>query len=250
MTQPRLLGKKAPRYDHRTLQMASYLDHTLLPPTPKAISWASKCAADFGMMLNDQIGDCTCATAGHMIQVWTANESAEITLTDDDIQRAYEEAGHYDPRDPTTDQGAVELDVLNYWRKTGIGGHQIGAYAALEPDGIHARHVRNAIHLFGGVYSGFALPATAQGQAIWSVVPHAGPDGDPGSWGGHAVPLVAYDPHWVWCITWGKLQRMTWAFVGKYMDEAYACISADWVSGGKAPSGFDYAALQADLARL
>ena len=30
------------------------------------------------------------------------------------------------------DNGAVILDVLNYWRKTGIGGHPISAYADLK----------------------------------------------------------------------------------------------------------------------
>ena len=34
---------------------------------------------------------------------------------------------------PDTDRGAVELDVLRYWRKTGIGGTKIDAFMALEP---------------------------------------------------------------------------------------------------------------------
>ncbi len=68
----------------------------------------------------------------------------------------------------------------------------------------------------------------------------------PGSWGGHAVPVIAYDASGLTCITWGALKRMTWAFWDAYCDEAYACLSRDWAAA-RAPSGFDWAALDADL---
>jgi len=42
---------------------------------------------------------------------------------------------------------------------------------------------------------------------------------------------------------------MSWQFYDAYMDEAFAVLSADWISAkvGKAPSGFNMAALQQDL---
>lgn len=242
------LGKKAPKHDKRTFLMASYLVPSTLPPIPKACSWSNKAMPDFGMMLNDRLGDCTCAAMAHQVQVWTANTGTETTLSDQDVLAAYEGACGYNPSDPGSDQGGVELDVLNYWRKTGIGGKTIDAFVALEPQ--NHLHVKASINLFGGVYTGIALPVTAQNQTVWSVVPHAGHDAVPGTWGGHAVVCVAYDPHFVWCVTWGKLMRMTWGFLSKYMDEAYAVLSKDWFANGRAPSGFDYAALQVDLAAL
>jgi hypothetical protein len=71
---------------------------------------------------------------------------------------------------------------------------------------------------------------------------------DPGSWGGHAVYLVAYDQNTLTCITWGQLKKMTWAWFDKYCSEAYALVSKDWVkASGLAPSGFDLVTLEEDL---
>ena len=82
---------------------------------------------------------------------------------------AYSAITGYDPATGDNDTGAVETDVLNYWRKTGVAGHKILAYAALEPG--NTQHVRDAIDLFGGAYIGLALPISAQRQAVWSVPP-------------------------------------------------------------------------------
>src|SRR5580704_4536794 len=152
------------------------------------------------------------------------------------------------------DNGANEVDVLNYWRQTGIAGDQIGAYVALEPS--NHTHVMDSVYIFEGCYIGVQLPISAQAQVQnhqpWSVPP-GGPTGDgkPGSWGGHAVPVVAYDARGVTVVTWGALQVMTWTFWETYCDEAYAILSTDFINGKKqAPQGFSLTQLQADLADL
>src|SRR5215467_12720805 len=123
------LGKQRARHDPRTLMLADYLDTTELPPAPKSCDWGTKIPNDsWGMMLNDEIGDCTCAAAAHLIQSWTSNDDKIVTLSDND--------------------GCVELDVLNYWRHKGIGKHKFDAYVALEPK--NHEHIRDSIHLFGG----------------------------------------------------------------------------------------------------
>jgi hypothetical protein len=241
----RKLGKKPARHDPRTLQMANYLG---LPPVPPARDWTTKAASAWGMMLNDRIGDCTCAALGHLIQAWTANAGPkEVTLPDKAIIAAYEAVGHYRPGHPDTDQGAVELDVLKYARKTGIGGYKTEAFVALEPR--NHGHVEAAVDLFGGAYIGLALPASAQKQRTWSVPPGGATGaGAPSSWGGHAVVVVAYDARGLTCITWGAPKRMTWSFWDAYCDEAYAILSRIWAPEKKiAPSGFDFAALAGDL---
>ncbi|HVR63383.1 MAG TPA: hypothetical protein VMU50_15890 [Polyangia bacterium] len=239
------LGKKPAHHDPRTLQMANYLT---LPAIPPACDWTGKAASSWGMMLNDQLGDCTCAAAAHLIQAWSANAGPqEITLPDAEVLKAYEAVGHYKPGHPNTDQGAVEMDVLRYWRKHGIGGHKIRAYIGLEPKNHY--HVQAAVELFGGSYIGLGLPVSAQKQKVWSVPP-GGPTGTgaPGSWGGHAVIIEAYDSHGLTCITWGQKKKMTWSFWDAYCDEAYALLSDVWAPKSKqAPSGFDLAALEADL---
>jgi hypothetical protein len=242
------LGKLAPRKDKRTLKMADYI--VTLPPVPAAVDWSHKLTA-LGEMCNDKLGDCTCAAAGHAIQTWTGNVKNEVTPTDKQIVAAYSAITGYTPRDPNSDQGAVELDVLNYWRNKGVGGHKISSYMAVQPK--NQAHVKASIFLFGGTYCGLALPNSAQTQDVWDVVP--GPDGAAGSWGGHAVWGLAYDSNFLTFVTWGELKKMTWRFWNAYCDESYALLSSDWFtkklfSQGPSPSGFDMAALAADLKAL
>ncbi|HWZ75935.1 MAG TPA: hypothetical protein VNX87_05325, partial [Candidatus Sulfotelmatobacter sp.] len=72
-----------------------------------------------------------------------------------------------------------------------------------------------------------------------------------GSWGGHAIPVVAYDSRGVTCVTWGALQSMTWSFWEAYCEEAYAILSNDYLTKKKqTPQGFNLQQLQADLQDL
>jgi len=91
-----------------------------------------------------------------------------------------------------------------------------------------------------------------QNHQPWSVPPGgATGDGKPGSWGGHAVPVVAYDARGLTVVTWGALQTMTWTFWEAYCEEAYAIISNDYLTAQKeTPAGFNLAQLQEDLKDL
>ena len=64
------------------------------------------------------------------------------------------------------------------------------------------------------------------------------------------MPVVNYDPRGLDVVTWGQIQRMTWAFFATYCSEAYAILSEDFVYNGKAPNGFDVETLQRDLRAL
>ncbi|HET9306750.1 MAG TPA: hypothetical protein VFO46_12040 [Candidatus Sulfotelmatobacter sp.] len=244
------LGKGAARHDPRALLMASYVAPSL-PSPPPSMDLTTKVNA-WGMMENDQIGDCTCAAAGHLLMEWTANAGKKMfTPSDKQIVAAYSAITGYNPTTGANDNGAVEVDVLNYWRQTGIAAHKIGAYVSLEPS--NHNHIMDAVYIFQGCYIGMQLPVSAQAQVQnhqpWSVPP-GGPTGDgkPGSWGGHAVPVVAYDSRGVTVVTWGALQMMTWSFWEVYCDEAYAILSKDYLTGKKTtPQGFSVAQLNADL---
>jgi hypothetical protein len=242
------MGKLAPRHDPRTLQLANYLITEELPLAPARYDWSNK-VKQWGMMANDVIGNCTCAAAGHLIMEWTANQKGMITPKDHDIITAYSAITGYDPKTGKHDNGAVEIDVLNYWRKTGIARHKILAFAATEPK--NHEHIRQSVYLFGCCYIGVSLPTSAQTQKVWSVPP-GGPvgKGAPGSWGGHAVPVVAYDQQSLTVVTWGALKKMTWSFWDTYCDESYAILSMDFIKGGKAPNGVDLTALQKDLSQI
>jgi hypothetical protein len=247
------LGRKAVAADPRTLQLAKYLDRTQLPPIPATADFVSDVPA-WPMYGNDQLGDCTCAAAGHMIEAWTYSAGTDKTPVEADVETMYWETGSPPAASGTpgspADDGREEVQVLNYWRQTGLGGDTIGAYAAVDPTN-HA-DMQAAVYLFGGVYLGVALPKTAQTQQVWDVVTHARhADTAPGSWGGHAVPCHAYDQSAMTVITWGAPLQATWAFNDKYVDEAYAIISNDILKGGGTTiNGFNLSQLQADLAAI
>jgi hypothetical protein len=196
--------------------------------------------------------NCAFASAGHLIQSWTANAGAMVVPPDADILAAYSAATGYNPADPSTDNGTVLLDALKFWQSVGISGHRIGAFVEVNPQ--DQDEVRAAMYLFGGIYAGVALPLSAQNQKIWDI-DHSS-KGRPNSWGGHAIPIVA-NTHpllimdRVQCVTWGDLKDMTWPFIHTYADELYAVVSQDWISGTqRSPSGLDMPTLIADLAKL
>ena len=195
---------------------------------------------------SDRIGDCTTAAAAHMIEAWAApNRGAAVEVSERAVLSVFDKVKQVDPA--TGEEGAVELDVLTYWRKRGIGGHRIGAFVRV-PVWDH-RLVRDAAFLFGGLYIGLELPLTAQRQSIWDWTHSLSGPARPGSWGGHAVDVVAYDRHTLTVVTWGRLQQLTWAFWDRYVDEVYAILSVDFLDeAGEAPNGFDLPALKADLA--
>lgn len=239
------LGKLASRHDRRTLPYDRY--STILPNVPAEVSWMVK-VRGWPMYGNDVLGDCTIAAVGHQIEQWSLYAGAPFLPTEASILSAYEAVGGYVPGDPTTDNGCVILDVLNYWRKTGIAGHKILAYVKLDTTNLDA--IREAIYLFGNVYMGVQLPLSAQGAGDWTVPPGGDETnfGTPGSWGGHAIPIVAMSPETLTVVTWGMTLKMSHNFFRDYCDEAYAVLSQDWIDArGLAPSQFDLAQLQADL---
>ena len=237
------LGRKAIKTDSRTLALGNYLT-SALPPPPPAADW-TKGNTSWGMMLNDNLGDCTIAGAAHAVQVWTANVGEIVTLPDDTVQSYYQQWDGYVPGETNTDNGGVELDVLNDWQKNGFAGHMLSAFA--DPKAANLDEIRQSILLFGGVYIGLALPLTAQTQDVWDVVRLGGAKAKPGSWGGHCVFVPKYDEKTFTCITWGELKTMTVAFWNKYCDEAHTLFGLNWMTDKGSPGGFDQAQLQTDL---
>jgi len=239
-----MLGKFPVRTDVRTLSLARYVDSTRLPSPPDVFDETSGVGA-WPMYANDRIGDCTTAAAAHMIEAWTAaGRGQAIELPELAVLDAFAHVKRTDPF--TGEEGAVELDVLRYWRATGIGDHRIGAYARVA---VHdQRLVETAAWLFGGLYIGLQMPLAAQAQAVWDWTGSLSGPARPGSWGGHAVDVVRYDRNGLTVVTWGRLQELTWTFWDRYCDEAYCILSDDFLTKGNAPNGFDLAALEADLA--
>ncbi|MDX6450130.1 MAG: hypothetical protein QOH16_179 [Gaiellaceae bacterium] len=239
-----MLGKLPVRTDVRTLSLARYVDSSQLPAPPDAFD-DTTAVDSWPMYANDRIGDCTTAAAAHMIEAWTAaGRGHAIALSESSVLDAF---AHVKRTDPVTgEEGAVELDVLRYWRKTGIGGHRIGAYSRVAV--WDQKLVQTSAWLFGGLYIGLQMPLSAHGQTVWDWTGSLTGPACPGSWGGHAVDVVRYDRNGLTVVTWGRLQELTWSFWARYCDEAYCILSDDFLTKGNAPNGFDLAALEADLA--
>jgi hypothetical protein len=253
------LGKQKPKIDARTLQLGKYLLPTL-PPPPAAQDYGKAVTAAAGrqtppwpMYDNDKLGDCTCAAAGHMIEVWTANSSTLVEIPDTAVVDAYR---HFNPG--TQDNGCNMLDVLKYWRSTGFGQRKIHAFVGIEPK--NHNQAKDALDLFGTIYIGAALPdfVVPSDGTNWLtipwVVPATGPIGNaaPNPNNGHCIPAVAYDDRNLYIVTWGALKSMSWSFYDAYADEAYAVLSPDWFAktGGNAPNGFNLTTLNQDLSAL
>lgn len=227
-----------------TLKLARYLPNLAHPDavdlTVGIPSWP--------MFANDHYGDCTCASLGHMLEVFTMQvDGKPRILTDNDILALYNLVNN------GVDQGADMLRVLGTWRKVGLAGDLIFAYCAVPPSNLEL--VKAGLWYFSGLYIGLNLPLTAQvqtGQGLWAVVPGGGPHSAPGSWGGHAVNVVAYDAVGPTVVTWGALQKMTWEFWNTYVDECYAVVPADYdrLQGKPLANGFKEDELMSDLVQF
>lgn len=241
------LGRKAVKTDSRTLKLAKYT--LALPAAPATCDWTKGITA-WGAMLNDQLGDCTIAGCGHAIQVCGVNVGYSFdkeTLPDGTIESAYSAWDGYVPGDPSTDVGGVELDVLNDFKRDGLGGHHLIGFA--DPAVSNQAEIHQAIYLFGGCYIGFNVPnfiMSGDGPpAVWDVVADDG-----GIDGGHCVFCCGYDASTITFISWGSVYKMTTAFWNKYVDEAHALLLATWIDNDKTPSGFNLAQMEADLALI
>ncbi len=233
------LGKLPRTHDPRVKHMSAMLLGRHLPTPPESVDW-TKGIKDFGMMLNDELGDCTCAAVFHARQIWTANTETESTEPDAMVLKLYEAACGYNPADPNSDTGGIEQNVLNYLFNKGIpladgSVDKILGYAEINFKNIN--EVKVAINEFGLAYIGIQVPASiydANGipLSMWDYVPNSELEG------GHAIIVVGYDNNGVTVVSWGALYKMTWAFFDHYCDEAYAIIDKNWIAtSGKTPLG-------------
>lgn len=242
------LGKAPARKDKRTLQFSRYATTQALK-TPSSAHWGH--GLPFGMLGNDQYGDCVEAAYAHMLQIWITRAGGSFTPDSTSVLNAYSALTGFSPGNPNTDRGTDMLSAANYWRAAGMNGHEIDAFLEVSP--LRATDVKDAAYYYGGVNIGLQLPLAAQDQSssegTWTV--STGPGSVAGSWGGHCVPVCGFDKNTLWVVTWGYIQAMTWDFFTTYCDEALVFLSHDWIENtGKSPSGLAWGVLMADLANL
>ncbi|MEU1407108.1 hypothetical protein ABZ471_33010 [Streptomyces sp. NPDC005728] len=221
-----------------------------LPAPPVPADWLSPVPADaWGMLGNDEVGDCTCAGVAHKrIGDAYVNQGRHLDISTADVLKLYTHFG-YRPGDPSTDQGAVCQDVLAYWHRYGFRGERNLGYARIDV-GDH-RELKQAIHLFGQVYVGVTITQSAEdqfnGDEVWDVTRRSP------VLGGHCISLGAYNEHGLDAVTRGRVQRLTWRWWDVYGDEAWVVFNPrDFLDPktGRDRDGLDLATLRADYTAL
>jgi hypothetical protein len=257
------LGKTDHVHDPRDLLFARYV-HALpaLPVGPlghdtllPADGWQMlgngpdpTVAADF-----EGAGDCVWAGSAHETMLWNLEAGVTVDITADNALSDYSAVTGYKIGDESTDNGTNVRDAMTYRMKTGIvdaagNRHKIGAFVALAAGDLN--QIQQAVYLFSAASIGIQFPTTAMDQfnkgKPWDVVRGAKIEG------GHYIPGVRWDPTLLMykIVTWGQEQLVTPRFLATYMDEGYAALSNEMLTGGKTLDGFDTDALKSDLAAL
>jgi hypothetical protein len=218
------LGKAAARKDSRNLKMATLLKAA--PRLPDAYDFdVAHPGIPTPMFANDVHGDCVIAGRAHQTLRFEDIEQGSVLMIDNkDVLREYfKETGG-------ADRGLVVLDSLKLWRSKGwkVGRKSYAIQAFAQIDYRSRDEVRRTIFADVGMALGVQLPNAAKAQIQtgqrWDVT--SGPGSERGSWGGHYVYVPGYTPAGPVCVTWGRKQQMTWAWLARYCDEAYAIFDA------------------------
>jgi hypothetical protein len=245
----KLFGRRPRGFNHKIPHMSAMLlgsDNSVF--VPPSINYAPDTVSNFGMMLNDQLGDCTCAAVYHSIQIWSLNaQGSMLTEPDNDVLSLYEQACGYSPADPSTDQGGVEQSVLSYLLNNGApmssgAPHKISAFYEVDPR--NTKDVKQTIYECGVAYIGIDVPANIMPDdgmppQLWQVVPNQE------IIGGHAIALTGYNATGPFLISWGQKFQMTWDFFNQYTDEVYGIVDSEWIAKtGKTPCGMTLVQLE------
>lgn len=209
-----------------------------LPTAPASVPVPD--VSDWGILGNDQYGDCGVAGLEHLLESDAADANETESFPSDQQAIAF-----YLQYTGGQDSGVVLSQYLTYVRTNGYYGHTVAAFA---PVSVHDVPVlQAAIYLYDGAYTGIAvtqamMDAFGQGEP-WTLEMA---QGEP--LGGHCIPLVAYDGQYLYAITWGGIQKIEYAAWHAISSEAWAVISGELADGDG--HGVNLAALQADLDEL
>lgn len=248
---PYKLGKKAARPNAVKFKFNEFFDLTELPKPPQMFGLGKD--YDWGMLANDQYGDCVWAGQAHLEKLWYQEFQRQITFTDDNVLSDYAALTGFDPNKPDTDGGTDMVDAAEYWRSTGIVDeqgtrHKIDAYVSIPK--YRFDEIAVAAWLFDGIGLGVEFPRNAMYQfekrVPWTVVP-----GDKIE-GGHYIPLIGRNSRGnYWGVTWGRIQAMTPEWIATYADEVVAYLSLDILdTKGLSKRGFNLPKLKEYLADL
>lgn len=249
-----LLGK-APATDfgaaNVTLKMVQAEE---LPAAPRSFGHGTM-FRDWGMLGNDAVGDCAFAGSAHEHMCWTGignKGTLSSKFTTSGVLSDYSALTGYKPSDPSTDQGTVVSQLMDYRRTTGLvdasgARHKIDLAVRLKSSSgtFDWDEFIRAVWAFKVVAVGTLIPQSAMDQfnagQPWSYV------GDNNIDGGHYIPAVGSmnSGNQVSIITWGVRQIMDRSFFEAYVDELWVPLSEESMGAIEtALSAVDWAAVE------
>ena len=172
----------------------------------------------FGNDKVKKVKNCVIAGRAHQtLRFEMVEQGGLINITDEDVAREFRKQAGEENNDIQV------LESLKLWRTRGweaAGQHfKIFSFAEIKDRTDHEPIKRAIINT--GVGLGFVLPDSALTQfeagQPWEITRER--PGNP-----HYVYVSGYTKEGPVCVTWGRKQRMSWAFVDEYCDEAYAII--------------------------
>ena len=245
-------GRRKPVSVGPRLRLSRYLK--ALPSVPPSADYSAAASASISnVMLNDAEGDCVIAAGYHITGVATGNAGNLFVPTDTQINADYSAVGGYVPGDPSTDNGCLITDALNYWTQHGFAnGTKLLGWLAV--DAKNPAEYKAALYLFENLDFGMGLPdAWVQSMPsasgfTWNVA------GAPNHANGHSVAGVGYTSQGVTIATWGLRGLLTDAAIKAYASSAgggelYVMLTPDLLQKGKdkAPNGMAWRDLIADF---
>lgn len=212
-----------------------------LPKPPPMVGVPA--VTDWGMLANDVVGDCGVAGLEHVFMA-----TASITHESEAQATAAQAKDYYFTYTDGQDSGVVLSQYLTYVRAHGYYGHAVDAFAPVAVHDIPT--LQTAVFLYGAAYTGIVVTDTMQ-QAFATHQPWtAQVVADGQVVGGHCVPIVAYSDAFLYVITWGGIQQISYSAWHAISTEAWAILTGELVAHHGDGRGVNIKALRADLDRL
>jgi hypothetical protein len=216
-----------------------YVAGSLPAPPPKVDVPA---VPSWGMCANDTYGCCGVAGVHHGFMTDAAITSeSEPFPTDDQL------VSYYLTYTNGQDSGVVLSDFLTHVRSNPYFGHSVDSFAPIAVQDVPT--LQTAIDLFGFAYTGIKVTAPMQ-QAFANHQPWTTDLLNAPVEGGHCIPIVGYDDQFLYAITWGGVQAITYSCWHQIATEAWALISGEFVTANGDGRGIALDALRTDLNRL
>jgi len=251
-------GKKQALIDHRIPRMSIFTQNKL-PPAPPAYDWSTK-VTEWGMLGNDQWGDCVECAILHWIMQMSTYAGHPLVATLQEAEKFYEFTG-FKQDDVSTDQGSYVLGTdgaIPYWGSQGVmcGGQLSKVAGFLQIRRLNPVEWMQGIYYFGGMLTGIQLPPSILGGDF---VPELWTDYSGVPEGGHEILINGYEPTnlpnaggRLWTnISWGQPYKMTETFLKHVIDETVVVIDPiEFDAHGVTALNLNFAQLTADLGLL